>query len=173
MGIAQSLMNLAIVADKQGDHRAAQAWHEQSLALHRKLGNKEGIATSLHYMGHAAFLQGDYETARAFYEQSLTMRKELEGKSGIVLSLEAFARLTVTTQQPKRAARLWGAAEAMRQATGSPISPIEQAEYDHNLDIIREALGAEAFAAAWEEGRAMTLEQVTVYALEDPGTPVR
>ena len=33
---------------------------------------------------------------------------------------------------------------------------------------LRAALSAEAFAAAWAEGRAMTLEQVVAYALEEP-----
>ncbi|MFA0754594.1 MAG: hypothetical protein YPKNTGVA_000088, partial [Candidatus Fervidibacter sp.] len=33
---------------------------------------------------------------------------------------------------------------------------------------LRSALGDEAFAVAWEEGRAMTLEQAIAYALEHP-----
>ncbi|MEO5634903.1 hypothetical protein [Gaiella sp.] len=45
---------------------------------------------------------------------------------------------------------------------------IEQIVHD-----LRSALGEEAFAEAWEQGRAMTLNEALDYALEeaDPETP--
>jgi DNA-binding NarL/FixJ family response regulator len=57
------------------------------------------------------------------------------------------------------AARLWGAAEAMREATGAPIPPVERADYERALASARAQLGEKTFAAAWEEGRTMTVEQ--------------
>jgi hypothetical protein len=50
---------------------------------------------------------------------------------------------------------------------GSPITPDNQEEYEHELSAIRAALGEEAFAAAWEAGRALSWEQAIAYALEE------
>jgi hypothetical protein len=67
------------------------------------------------------------------------------------------------------AARLFGAAEALRAAIGSPIPPIERAEYERAVAASRTALGEAAFAAAWAEGRAMTLERAVEFALAADG----
>jgi len=57
------------------------------------------------------------------------------------------------------AAQLWGAADALRDALGVPIPPIERADYERSLSAARVHLGERAFAAAWAQGRAMTPQQ--------------
>jgi hypothetical protein len=64
------------------------------------------------------------------------------------------------------AAMLFGAAEAIRDALGTPLPPVDRADHDRCLAAVRAALGEEAFAAASAEGRAMELEQAVAYALE-------
>ena len=66
-----------------------------------------------------------------------------------------------------RAARLGGAASALRESIGSPQTPAEQETTDKTMGAVREALGGGAFAAAWDAGRAMTLEQAVEYALSE------
>ncbi len=41
----------------------------------------------------------------------------------------------------------------------------ERAEYDQNGSALRMQMGPQAFAAAWAEGRAMTMEQAIQLAL--------
>ena len=166
-GIAQSLNNLGIVAKEQGDYVSARALYEESLVIYRELGDKRGIAQSLHNLGSVAFSQGDYAAARTLHEESLAIKQELGDKQGIAQSLEAFAGLARAEAQPERAARAWAAAEALREEIGSPLTPNDREEYDRNVAAAREALDAEAFAAAWAEGRAMTLEQAIAYALKE------
>src|SRR5919109_2715221 len=79
-------------------------------------------------------------------------------RPSITWSLEAFAA-RFGTLDPDRAARLWGAAQALRQALGWPLPPHEREECDRQRDALRDALGEEAFAALSAEGRTMTLEQ--------------
>jgi DNA-binding CsgD family transcriptional regulator len=43
---------------------------------------------------------------------------------------------------------------------GTPISPAYRADYERSVATARTQLGEQAFAAAWAEGRAMTMEQV-------------
>jgi hypothetical protein len=47
------------------------------------------------------------------------------------------------------------------------FSPGDLADYEQDIAEARAAIGEEAFAAAWEQGRAMSLEQVVAYALEE------
>ena len=69
----------------------------------------------------------------------------------------------VTTQGDLAwAARLWGLAEARREAMGAPLSPIERASYEHVVTAARTQLGEKTFAAAWAQGRRMTPVQVLV-----------
>jgi hypothetical protein len=67
----------------------------------------------------------------------------------------------------ERAARLFGAAEVLRQAIGAPIHPAESAVYDGSIQATRARLDERVFHADWEAGRAMSLEQAISYALQD------
>jgi DNA-binding NarL/FixJ family response regulator len=58
------------------------------------------------------------------------------------------------------AARLWGAAEALRQHIGAPLPPVYRADYERSVAAARAHLGEKPFAAAWAQGRTMTPEQV-------------
>ena len=57
--------------------------------------------------------------------------------------------------QPETAVRLWGAAEALRERIGAPPNDIERARYEPLVATAREALGEEAFANVWTEGRGL------------------
>jgi hypothetical protein len=69
--------------------------------------------------------------------------------------------------QARHAARLGGAAQALRDALGVPLPPADRADHDRAVLTIREALGEEAFAAAWDVGRAMPLDETVALTLED------
>jgi hypothetical protein len=47
------------------------------------------------------------------------------------------------------------------------MSAAERDEHDRAVATARAELGEEAFAAAWEEGKKMTMEQAVEYALEE------
>ena len=79
--------------------------------------------------------------------------------------LEGLAWAAGGEGQLVRVARLLGAAEALREKHGTPVAPVERADYASSLAAAREGLGDEAFAAAWAEGRAMSLEAAVALAL--------
>ncbi len=68
--------------------------------------------------------------------------------------------------QAEKAVRLFGAGAALRASIGSVIDPADQPEYESKITSLRAKLGEERFAAVWDEGRALTLEQAVAYALE-------
>jgi tetratricopeptide (TPR) repeat protein len=165
---ARALRGLGIVAEAQGDYAVARRHYEEALALMRELGDRRGIALSLNNLGDVARDRGDYAAARALHEESLAIGREL-GDRAIAWILESFAMLALREGATRnRAARLLGAAEALREAIGAPLSPGERPDHDRAVAAVRGELGEEAFAAARAEGRAMTLEQAITCALGAP-----
>jgi predicted ATPase/class 3 adenylate cyclase/Tfp pilus assembly protein PilF len=164
-GIAMSLNNLGNVAWEEGDYPVARSLREESLAVFRELGDRSGMAASLNNLGRVVGEQGDYSAARQFHEECLTILFELGDRGGIAESLESLALLGVAQAQMEQVARLLGAAEALRKAIGAPRPTFERTEVDGASAATRTALGEAAFAAAWEEGRRMSLEEAVEYAL--------
>ena len=107
--------------------------------------------------------QGDDGRATALYEESLALRRELGDKHGLAECLEGLAGVAVAQRQLEHAARLLGAAEALREATGAPLSPRERVRYDRDVSAVHAGLDEAAFAAAWATGKAMPLEQIITH----------
>ena len=57
-----------------------------------------------------------------------------------------------------------GTANAVAHLANFPL-PAERGDYDRALSAVRAGLGEAGFAAAWRQGRAMTLEESINYAL--------
>jgi tetratricopeptide (TPR) repeat protein len=163
--IAFSLVKLGDVARRQGDYERAAALYEESLAVQREVGNKWGIAVSLHNLGYVAKGQGDWRRAAALFEESLPLQRETRDTWGMGASLAGLAGIAGAEGQPERAARLFGAVQALMDSTDITIAPADRVEVERGLPAVRAQMSEDAFAAAWAEGRAMTLEQAIAYAL--------
>ena len=168
VGIAKSLNNLGNVAFEQGEFASARAQYEESLAIRRELGNRAGIANSLNNLGSVAFEQGDFSAARALHEESLAIDRELGDRRGIAFSLEGLAAVVAALGSSLRAARIWGAAERLREEIRSPLTPDDRPRYVGGVAAARAALEDDAaFECAWHEGRALTLEEAIELAFEE------
>ena len=115
---------------------------------------------------------GDLDRAEALHKESLALSKELGGSPGPLVFLEGLACDAGARGEAERAARLFGAAQALREATGVPLEPAMHALAEPYLVGARSQLDESAWTAAWEEGRAMSMEAAFEYALseEEPST---
>jgi DNA-binding NarL/FixJ family response regulator len=86
----------------------------------------------------------------------------------IAACLVGLGEVVAAQRQLAWAAQLWGAAEALRDATGISIPPIELADYERAVSAARIHLRERAFAAAWAQGRSMTPEQALVAKGQKP-----
>jgi hypothetical protein len=125
----------------------------------------------LHNSAYVVLRQGDGRQAAASFGESLVLYQDLKRKHGVIeclIGLACVAAATVGGQPApaERAARLFGAAEGLFEATGGGLAAADQAEHDRYLALAREQLDEAVFGAAWAEGRAMTMEQAVAYALE-------
>lgn len=166
--IAALLSNLGNLARDRGDDNAARALHEESLATFSELGDRWGIAAALNNLGNVACEQGDYAAANAVLAESLAIRSELSERRGIAESLEGLAAVEAARRRVPRSASLWAAAERLREEIGAPLPPNERTRYERQVPAARAVLGDDAaFDTAWQEGRAMPLEQAIAYALDE------
>jgi hypothetical protein len=145
---------------RRGDAATANTLMEQSLALFQEMGDRWHSWAPICILGRIKEYQSDFTAALAFYEQSLAEARELQDDWPCAFSLEGWASVVATQGKCAWAARLWGAAESLRERCGIPLSPLERVDYEPAAAASRTHLGEQAFAAAWTEGRAMTLEQV-------------
>jgi DNA-binding CsgD family transcriptional regulator len=113
-------------------------------------------------LGKLSAVQGDYQTAQASYEASLLRGGEVEKNLvpvDIPQALEGLAAVVAAQGQAAWAARLWGAAEALRETLSMPLPPVYRSDYERAVAAARIQLGGQLFAVAWAEGRAMTPDQ--------------
>ncbi len=171
-GVGWSLNYQGDVARDQGDSAAAQVLYEQGLGIFRELDDRWGIAGTLADLGSLAREQRRYPTAHSLYGESIKIFQELEHKRGIARLLECFACSAAAQFQAERSLRLAGAAAALRQNIGAPLTPAEQAKLGAALDSPRQALTNTVGVTAWLEGWALPVEKaIEEVLLSEPASP--
>jgi tetratricopeptide (TPR) repeat protein len=154
--------NLGLAARYQGDYRRAEALLAESLSTLRQTSDIAACAEVLTDVGVVALEQGEYGRAQQAFAESLVTATTWT--LGTVL--EGLAAIAVAQGHPERAARLIGAAAALRTRMGTPIVPANERLYQRHVTLTQDALGAERWTRLWEEGRVMTREEAVAYGLE-------
>jgi DNA-binding CsgD family transcriptional regulator len=169
-GLATSLATLGMVAMTQEDYAAARARLEESVAISRDSGDYWALSLALRNQGIMALKQRDYERAATGLAESELALEEPRSAFGM-LNLDLLAAAISMRGEHERAARLFGAAEAAREAAGVSVLPSTRADYDHGVAAASAGLGEAAFAAAWAEGKAMPPKLAVELALHHPPLP--
>jgi DNA-binding CsgD family transcriptional regulator len=130
---------------------------EEGLALARAAGDEFGIALALGPAAVLARTRGNFRLAARLYEERLSRWIALGDRPGIGGTLAGLAGVALATRQPARAARLLGAAHALRDWVGV-------ARLHHHVDgervlgDTRRAMDGTAFETAWAAGQGLTLD---------------
>jgi non-specific serine/threonine protein kinase len=168
-GQARALENRAVVAILRGDTALAKELVKAGLTLAEEMGDATTWMRLLNRLKHAIQLaseRGDNSRAAELMRQSLALAHDLGNAWGMAESLRQLARLAQSQNEPERAARLLGAAEAIHEASQTPLPPYPYEAYERDVKSVSSALSSASFAAAWAAGRAMTLEASVACALE-------
>jgi predicted ATPase/DNA-binding SARP family transcriptional activator/DNA-binding CsgD family transcriptional regulator len=157
------------VALAGGDLERSVALGEEGLSLYREARDDYGIAMCLLHVGFVTLKRGEYERTTSVLREGLRLSGKLDHKMFIQYCLTGLAGVAASRGWPARAARLWGAEESMSEASGGRIVREGRAtiDYEGRLAAARSQLDESAWAAAWAEGRTMTLEQAVEYALSE------
>jgi non-specific serine/threonine protein kinase len=168
---AATVGNLGDIYLSQGRLERASELIEEAVALYRMVGDRQVLLAFRESQGLIALERGDVDEARRIFTECLTAKREYRysWKMRFAESLEYLALLAAAERQPLRAARLFAAADAIREEIDYRVVVMTvRGFYDRDLAAVRTALGDDAFEAAWAEGWAMPLDDAIDYALSPP-----
>jgi predicted ATPase/DNA-binding SARP family transcriptional activator len=153
----------------QGDYERAGKFYEENLEILREQRNRFALAAPTLNLAWVSLHRSGHRKAKILFEESLKLFVEESNKNAMMDCLSGFAAVLGTIGKPDQAARLFGAAESLLEASGMAgrLDPSDQKEFDHYLSDVRGQLDEAAFAKAWAEGRAMSLQQAIEFALEE------
>jgi predicted ATPase len=156
---------VAEIALAGGDLAAARRWADDTVAVvpgsHRAIG--------LTVRAFVAMAQGEPDQAERDAHDALTIAARMQAYYRVADSLECLARLAADDGNHAYAARLLGAADALRERMWHGRYPMYQAGYDTAVATLRDALGQNNFEAAWAEGAALSTKDAIAYAQRGRG----
>ena len=151
---------LARAARRQGRYDQARELFQRALFFYREAGFPAETANTLAALGFVEELDGNLDAAEAYHHEGLRLARNLADQPPSALALEGLACVAAARQESERAAILLGAADSIRTRAGSPLPPQERADVGRATDAALSALGRDAFTAAVEQGRGMTIRQL-------------
>ena len=146
-------LGLALSARRQGRFDEAEALLRKWLAHDRRLESDMAVALIVAELGFIAEQRGDAGTARALHLESLTAARKAADPRAVALALEGLAGAEALAGDHGEAARLLGAAAALREGAGAPLPPGERGDVTRITAMSRSALGADAFTSGYAQGR--------------------
>jgi tetratricopeptide (TPR) repeat protein len=164
--LAIDIMNRGRTAAVQGDLAGAAAHFTEAGAYFRNLRDRAFYYSSRSELAHVLRRGGRHAEATGLYRETLPIWLELGHRGAAAHELESLAFIAGAQNRPAQAARLLGAAAALREVSGTAMSPPERGEYEQALAQLQAQIEPAAFVTAWAAGAALDLEQILAYALE-------
>ena len=157
-GHGASLVALALLERREGNVASAIEAATEALALVIASNNRHGIAQCLAILGFLAETEGSVDDALSHHMRALSYATETNEARSVALALEGLAGVAARERDGRRAARLLGAAEALRGATtwrvGWWVASAEIGDVDRISRAAITEIGSAAFADAFEMGAA-------------------
>jgi predicted ATPase/class 3 adenylate cyclase len=159
-GTALVLGNLGEALDHAGDVLRARQLYDECLDLSRELGDRQGIAFATSHLARLARRDGDPRHAAHLFAESAGICDEIGDAARLAEAIEGMAGALSDLDAAADAARLFGAAGALRQRTDSPLLAVHFPAYERDRNAVRTALGPAGFDALLAEGA--TTEPATI-----------
>jgi predicted ATPase/DNA-binding CsgD family transcriptional regulator len=149
---------------QRGDVAGAVPMLDEALEVLRPLGASWSLTTTLGTRGYAALLQGNLALAASFLAESLVVAERMNDVRHSLGAVAGLAGVALSFGQLERAARLLGAVDAAKEASGIRRPALAQ----HTSSVtgaVQEHLPEPEFAVAWNEGRALRFDDAIADAL--------
>ena len=156
--IAIGLNNLANALTAKRDFPRARAALEESIGLRRKMGDLRGLGINLNNLGDVEAEEENYARARELYMESFEIRAQLGDRRGAVIAALNLVKLMQMESKLEEAARLLGFTDEALEKMGIQMPKDAREFREQAAAELRAALGEEAYRAANQSGRALTLE---------------
>jgi hypothetical protein len=165
-GIAFSTTSLGQLRVASGDPEGAILQLADGVALYWEAGDKIAIIFAQYFLAMTLLLQNDPEWANSLLQSGLSLAVELNQKYYLANCLEGLAGVAAVLGQAEHAARLWGAVQAIRDASGNRSSPTEQGLYEPIFAKARAQLPETTFTSFVESGKSLSISAAIALANE-------
>lgn len=122
-------------------------------------------------LGHLE-LHNDPQSAATLLREGLAISQQMRDRQGTADGIESLGWASAACGESDRAARLLGAAAAVRDSIGLQLLSIWDVDHDRAQAMARKLLGDGAFEAASAAGRTLALEDAIAFALSDHATDI-
>jgi non-specific serine/threonine protein kinase len=163
---------LGQVKRELGDLAGSADCYQRAIQIGTNAGGGWALAVAQYGCGATAYAHGDPVIAADHFTQSLRYWAEIHDLRSIAACLEGLAWVACGRNAPSRAARLLGAADAMRERVHAPLPCRAWAAYGGLVEAVWFALGEPAFASAWLAGRALSPKEAIDEALAGDCLPL-
>ncbi len=163
--VANYTVNLGWTAAITGKYERAETFLHEAQDLFWELGDRNMAALCDRLFGFVALSRNDLDRAQILSVKAIRGLQELAEAPGIDFALDVLAGVAALRGEIGKAAQLWGAAMATREANNIPWLPEERAMIEPHIDAARTRLDEAVWREEWEKGRSMTLDQAVGYAL--------
>ncbi|MEO8511086.1 MAG: helix-turn-helix domain-containing protein [Chloroflexota bacterium] len=148
----------------------AHRYAEDALATARSAGSTTWPPYALFVLASVAHEKGDVVRAGALYREAIALAWEHRDRLGVRMALPGLASLATLEGDASRAMRLSGAASALEENAGIWAFPPIRERHERWLGAAQRMLSEDARAAAWAEGRRLSIDETVGHALE-PAVP--
>ncbi|WP_231990065.1 LuxR C-terminal-related transcriptional regulator [Mycobacterium sp. 852002-51971_SCH5477799-a] len=155
----------AQVALACGDLASARRFAEEDVAAGAGWFTVQALLTR----ARVALAENEPGQAERDVHDALTRAAELRAHLFVPDLLECLARLGHLAGSHLEAARLFGAAYAVRERTGIVRFRVYDADYEASVDATRNALTEKEFDAAWHAGTGLSTDEAIAYARRGRG----
>ena len=169
VGEASARNMLAQVFRYQGRYDDATAHLRRALGVFQAVADQDGAATLLNSLGEVARDSGELSQARELFRQALADHQQAGSKRGLAADFEGLASMSALTGGGRDALIYLGAAQVLREESGSALLPAEQAILDRFLDTGLASLTPRERERALADGRNRPVDLVIAQALGDQG----
>ncbi|MGH2682225.1 MAG: ATP-binding protein [Actinomycetota bacterium] len=169
-GVARTLVMLVMRDAVAGEWGRVSARIEEAVAIWRRVGDRLQLAFDLVWLSFAYGRMRRAGQARSVALEALELFREVDNPTGIALAFLDLAFLATWEGRHEDAIRLAGALESLRERTGGgpPSGFGGMLEGDPAAEA-RANLSEEVAQRAWEEGRAMSVEEAVAFAEGEAG----
>lgn len=165
-GVARSLNNLGDLNMTRQNFAEATVHLEEARRIFHGRNEVFGESVVLINLGRTALHEDQPEVARNYFHKSLKQKMEMQDREGVAWNLEGLAAVAAILGRSERAARLYGAADALRRQIGVPVSTPDRPFYERYLEAARLQIPPETWGKRWAEGEQLGIEAAVQLALD-------
>jgi len=164
-GQAVAAVNLGDIALVAGDYEGAMRLSSEGLELFAAIDDATGRATALMNLATACVYLGRFAEAKTHAGEGVQLSQRLDDLYGVGCGLQVAAAIAAGSGEGARAARLLGAADALREHVGAALEPSEQLLHDHVQRSVSGLLEPAARQEAYASGRSIDSEDAVTLAI--------